>query len=504
MELSLLMDGLVSIVTSPSTLLWCMLGVTIGTLVGALPGIGSLTAMAILMPITFGVAPLDALVLLISIYMGGMYGGRISSILINVPGDAGALVTTFDGYPMAQQGKAGHALTLSAIASFIGGLVGFLGLVFLIGVVSKFALSFGPAEYFALILFSLIASSGVTGGKPSKAFISVTLGLLIAMIGLDPLAGDQRMTFGSIHLWDGISFVVVAIGIFGLSEVLARLESNKSKESMFTKFKFSSLFPKVSEISKTFFSMTRGGIIGFLVGALPGAGASVATFLSYSLEKKISKQPETFGKGNPHGLSGPEAADNASVGGALIPTFSLGIPGTASAAILLGGMMMVGLQPGPALLQESADIVWGAIAALLVANILLLVLNTLFIPFFAILIKNAEPYLTAVIASLCFIGVYTYRNSLFDVILLIVFSLVGYFMRKNGYPLAPLILGMILSPLLEQNFRRALLLSENNLLIFVSSPISITFVLLSLSILILPRIRKYKNREKNNHTLINY
>ncbi|OLO38052.1 hypothetical protein BTR23_12855 [Alkalihalophilus pseudofirmus] len=495
------MDGLASIVTSPSTLLWCLIGITIGTLVGALPGIGSITAMAILLPITFGLSPLNALVLLISIYLGGQYGGRISSILINVPGDAGALVTTFDGYPMAQQGKAGHALTLSAIGSFVGGLIGFLGLVFLIGVISNFAIAFGPAEYFTLLVFALIATSGVTESKPIKSYISVILGLLIAMIGLDPVSGDQRMTFGLIELWDGISFVVVAIGIFGLSEVLVRLEKNKSNRNMPTKFNFLSLFPKLVDIYKTLFSMIRGGIIGFLVGSLPGAGASIATFLSYSVEKKISKNPESFGKGNHKGLSAPESASNSSVGGALIPTFSLGVPGSASAAILLGGMMMVGLQPGPQLLNESADIVWAAIAALLVANILLLVLNTLFVPFFAILIQKAEPYLTAVIACLCFIGVYAYRNSLFDVGLLIFFSLVGYFMRKNGYPLAPLLLGMILSPMLEQTFRRALLLSDNDYLIFINSPISITFVALSIIILVLPRIQKYRRKKKDSSPL---
>ncbi|MEQ6388039.1 tripartite tricarboxylate transporter permease [Bacillaceae bacterium S4-13-58] len=495
MNLSLLMEGLASIVTNPISLLWCLIGITIGTLVGALPGIGSLTAMAVLLPLTFGLGSLNALVLLISIYLGGMYGGRISSILINVPGDPGALVTTFDGYPMSKQGKAGHALTLSAIGSFIGGLVGFFGLVFLIGFVSDFAIAFGPAEYFTLILFSLIATSGVTDSKPIKSFISVLLGLFIAMIGLDPVTGEERMTFGIVNLWDGISFVVVAIGIFGLSEVLFRLEQKEGNKNVLLKFKFSSLFPKMNEIFKNIFSMIRGGIIGFLVGALPGAGASISTFLSYSLEKKISKEPETFGKGNTRGLSGPESANNASVGGALIPTFSLGIPGSASAAILLGGMMMVGLQPGPALLRDSADVMWAAIAALFVANILLLILNTLFVPFFTFLIINAVPYLTAVIGSLCFIGVYAYRNSLFDVMLLIFFSLVGYFMRKNGYPLAPLLLGMILSPMLEQNYRRALILSENDYSIFVSSPISIIFVVLSIGLLVVPRLQKMKKRK---------
>ncbi|MDV2685593.1 tripartite tricarboxylate transporter permease [Alkalihalophilus lindianensis] len=501
MELSLLMEGIVSIVTSPSTLLWCLIGITIGTLVGALPGIGSITAMAILLPITFGLSPLNALVLLISIYLGGQYGGRISSILINVPGDAGALVTTFDGYPMAKQGKAGQALTLSAIGSFIGGLIGFFGLVFFIGVISEFAIAFGPAEYFTLLIFALVATSGVTESKPIKSYISVALGLLLAMIGLDPVTGDQRMTFGTMELWDGISFVVVAIGIFGLSEVLMRLEQNKNSHTISSKLNLLSLFPKIVEVVKSLFSMVRGGIIGFLVGALPGAGASIATFLSYSFEKKISKEPETFGKGNHKGLSGPESASNASVGGALIPTFSLGVPGSASAAILLGGMMMVGLQPGPSLLTDSADIVWAAIATLFVANILLLVLNTLFVPFFSILIQKAEPYLTAVIACLCFIGVYAYRGSLFDVGLLIFFALVGYFMRKNGYPLAPLLLGMILCPMLEQAFRRALLLSDNNYLIFVSSPLAITFVILSLLIIILPRIQKMRKRKTDKSQL---
>lgn len=487
----MLFDGMLSIITSPFTLMLCLLGVLIGTLVGALPGVGSVTAMAILLPITFSFSPFDALTLLISIYLGGQYGGRISSILINVPGDAGAVVTTFDGYPMSQQGKTGKALMLSAVASFIGSFIGFLGLVFLTNSMANLTIYFGPAEYFTLLCFALLASGGVTDSKPHKSVISILLGLLIAMIGMDPVTGDSRMTFGLVDLWDGISFVVVAIGIFGLSEVLFRIEKGEQKVKL-SKFSFRSLFPNMKEIFGSIFSMIRGGLIGFFIGVLPGAGASIASFFSYSTEKKLSKHPEQFGKGATNGLCGPESANNSSVGGALIPTFSMGIPGSASAAILLGGMMMIGLQPGPSLLRDSADIVWVAIGALMIANVLLLVLNTVFVPFFTFLIEKIEPYLTVIITSLCIIGVYAFRNSLFDVGILILFGVIGYFMRKNEFPLAPLLLGMILSPMLEENFTQALLLSHNNYMIFISSPIAILFVVLCVLVVLSPLTKKLK------------
>jgi len=493
-DLQALMDGFKSILTSPSAILWCLLGITIGTLVGALPGVGPTTGIAILLPLTFGLNPLDALILMMSVYNGAMYGGRISSILINVPGDAAAVVSTFDGYPLAQQGKAGYALTLSAVASFIGGTLGFVGLAFLSPTIARGALVFGPPEYFTLMLFALIATSGLAEKRPFKAIVSTLLGLMIALIGMDSVTGEPRLTFGLLELWDGIDFVVVAIGVFGMSEVLLRLETGSAMQEIAAKLPFKSLFPNIKEIVSNFSAIARGSLIGFFVGVLPGAGATIATFLAYSAEKKVSRNPERFGMGVPQGLSAPEAANNASVGGALIPTFSLGIPGSGTTAILLGGLMMVGLKPGPLMFQESGDVIWAAIAGFCVANILLLILNTVFVPFFAIAIQKADPYMAPLIAVLCSLGVYMMNNSLFDIGLMIFFGFVGYFMRKCQFPIAPLILGLILAPMIEKSMRQALSMSGNDYSIFVMRPISLVFLVLSIILLFLPIIKKLYNR----------
>lgn len=484
-----LLDGFVTVMSSPEALLWCLAGVFIGTLIGALPGLGPITGIALLLPLTFQINQLSALILLMSVYLGTMYGGRISSILINVPGDGGAIVTTFDGYPLAKQGRAGYALTLSAIASFIGGLVGFIGMVLLTSILSRLALVFGPAEYFSLILFTLIAACGLTQKNPLKPLIATILGLLISTIGSDAVTGSERLTFGFFELWDGINIAVVGIGLFGISETLFRLEDKRVSDNK-SKFSFSSLFPKVSEVVSNFGAMIRGSFIGFFVGVLPGSGALLATFLSYSTEKKLSKNPELFGKGAPQGLSGPEAANNASVGGALIPTFGLGIPGSASAAVLMGGLLMVGLQPGPLLFVNSSDIVWAAFAGFFIANFLLLILNTAFVPFFAYLIQKLEPYLTPLIATFCFVGVYMINHRLFDIGLMLVFGVLGYFLRKANIPLAPFLFAIILGPMLESNLREALLTTTGSPSIFFVRPVSLFFLVLTIITLVWPIFKR--------------
>ncbi|RBM14666.1 tripartite tricarboxylate transporter TctA [Prauserella sp. PE36] len=470
--LTLLSGGLTAILSDPATLAWCALGVTIGTVVGALPGIGTVTTMAVLLPLTFGLSPVSALVLLVAIYLGGMFGGRISSILLNIPGDASSVVSTFDGYPLARQGRVGYALTLSAVASFVGGLIGFAGLALLAAVLAKAAILFGPAEYFLLVCLVLLLTSGISNATRSKAIAAVSLGVIISTVGLDRITGDERFTWGIVDLWDGADLVVVAIGIFGLSEVIVRVRDGGRIDSS-GKLPLRSLFPPVPTVTRYAPSMARGGLIGFLIGIFPGAGASMATFIAYAAEKTLGKDRETFGKGNPRGLAAPEAADNASVGGALIPTLSLGIPGSASGAMILGGLVMVGLQPGPELFTKSADIVWAVIAAVLVANVLLLVLNTVLVPFFATALRVISPYLTVFIVSLCFVGVYSLRGNFFDVLLMVAFGLIGYLMRRSGYPLTSLLLGVVLGPMLEDNLRRALLLSRGDWSVFWSSPVTV-------------------------------
>lgn len=479
-----------STILQPEFLFWCVVGITLGTLAGALPGVGSVTAIAILLPITYGMHPISALLLLMGIYQGAMYGGRISSILINVPGDSSAVVTTFDGYPLTKQGRSGYALTLSAFASFIGGLVGFIGLVFLTGPITKIALSFGAPEYFSLMVFALIATSGLAEKKPFKSVVATLLGLLIAAIGVDPISGSQRFTFGILDLWKGVEFVVIAVGVFGMSEVFFRMEEKVDLDKVKRKIPFSDLFPKIGELMKDTWSIIRGSFVGFIIGVLPGAGATISSFLVYSMEKKISKKPEEFGKGASAGLSAPEAANNATVGGALIPLFTLGIPGSGTTAILLGALMMLGLQPGPLMFEKSGDIIWAAIAGLLLANLLLLLLNIIFVPAFASLIQKSDAYLGPIIASLCIIGVFLLNNSMFDVGLMVFFGVFGYFLRKFGFPLAPLVLAVILGPILEENLRQSLMISDNQINIFFTKPISLVLLLVSFVIIFLPLIRR--------------
>lgn len=477
-ELSNLMLGFEAILNY-KVLFWCILGVTLGTLIGALPGMGSVTGIAILLPLTFELDVISSLVLLTGIYQGGMYGGRISAILINVPGDASAVATTFDGYPMATQGKAGYALSLSALASFIGGTIGLLGLVFLTPIVGDFALNFGPPEYFTLMLLALIITGGLGSTSMLKSFIIISLGLLISMIGRDIVTSENRFTFGLIELWDGVSFVIVAIGIFGISEVLIGLDKIEEKKVMQKKLPLKELFPTVRQLKNNLGSTLRGGIVGFVIGVLPGAGATIASFFSYSVEKNISKTPELFGKGIDQGLSGVESSNNSAMAGALVPLFTLGIPGSGSTAIILGALIMLGLQPGPSMLQTSGNIIWAVIAALILANLLLLILNTLFVPIFTNLIRYAEKYMISIITILCIFGVYFLNNSLFDVWLMIIFGVLGYLLRKFDFSLAGLLLAVVLGGMIEINFRQSLLMSgSSSYLIFIERPIALVFLII--------------------------
>lgn len=485
-----LFAGFSTIMTDPIALLWILIGITTGTLIGALPGVGPVTGIAVLLPLTFQLEPISGLVLLMSVYLGAMFGGRISSILINIPGDEGAIVTTFDGYPLTQQGRAGYALTLSAVGSFVGGMFGFLGLVFFINVLVKVATIFGPTDYFSLMVFTLVITCVIGQENQLKSLISMFLGLLISVIGIDAVTGTERLTFGVMTLWDGIHLAVVAIGIFGLSEAILLLEGNNKNKKVASKVNFRSLFPKLSEILSNWAAILRGSIIGFIVGVLPGSGTVLATFLSYSVEKKVSKTPEQFGKGMPQGLSGPESANNASVGGALIPTLALGIPGSGTAAILLGGLMIIGLQPGPLLFVNSGHIVWPAIAAMFIANILLLIVNILFIPSFSYLIRKATPYMAILIATLCIVGVYSVQFRLFDVGIMIVLGILGYLMRKTGFPLAPLFLAVVLGPLIEKNMKQSLLVSLGDYSIFFTKPISLVFMVLTIVMILWPLIQR--------------
>ncbi|MEL7568437.1 MAG: tripartite tricarboxylate transporter permease [Dehalobacterium sp.] len=490
MELEYLLEGFTSL-WDPQVILWCLIGVVIGTLVGSLPGLGPMAGIAILLPLSFTLGQLEALLLIMGVYQGAMYGGSISSILINVPGEASSVVTTFDGYQMTKKGKAGYALALSAISSFSGGMISFVGLVFLTPIVASWALAFGPPEYFALMLFTLIATSGLGGNTLTKGLISMGIGLLASMVGTDSIEGVQRLTFGFVDLWDGIGLIPLAVGIFGFSEVLFIIEDmGKESENLTKKIPFRELFPTVKQIVGNAWSILRGALIGFFVGTLPGAGASVSTFISYSVEKNLSKHPEKFGTGIDEGISGPESTNNASVGGALIPLFSLGIPGSGTGAILMGALIMLGLQPGPLMLEKSGDVIWATIAGLMLANVFLLILNTAFVPTFTMLIAKAQPYLAPLVATLCLVGVYMLEYSFFDVGFSLMFGLMGFFMKKYGFPLPPVILGLVLGGMIEMNYRQSLLLSHNSFSIFFTRPIAFVFMILTIGVIILPVFKK--------------
>jgi putative tricarboxylic transport membrane protein len=486
-NLNLLAQGFIDLAT-PQSLMWSLIGVVIGTLIGALPGLGPVAGIAILMPLGFTLETVPALTLLMGVYQGAMYGGRISAILINVPGEPSDVVTAFDGYPMTRQGRAGYALSLSAFASFSGGMIGFIGLVLLMPYLSRWGLRFGAPEMFALMLFALVSTSGLGKQNAWRGLISLGIGLASSVIGIDRISGEVRVSFGTVELWDGISFVAIAVGLFGLSEALTLLREKQSDET-FPRIRLIDLVPGLRDLSRNIGAVLRGSALGYLIGVLPGAGATIATFMAYGIERRLSKTPERFGQGIDQGLSAPEAASNASIGGSLVPLFTLGIPSGAVTAVLLGALITVGLQPGPRMLQTSGPVIWATIASLFVANVLLLIINTAFIPFFTTMIRLSQRYLVTMIATLCVVGVYFANFQFFDVGMMLLFGVIGYLMRLCAFPLAPLILAAVLGPLLETNLRQSLLLSNNSAEIFFSRPIAATLLAATVFVLLLPVLR---------------
>ena len=469
-------------------------GAFFGTWIGMLPGIGPATGIAILLPFTYDMDPAMALVLLTGIYFGAMYGGAISSILINTPGDASAVMTTLDGNPLAKKGRAGAALFIAAVASFIGGTLGLWGLTFLSGPISRFALRFGPQEYFALMVFAIVATVTLFDGSVVKGLMSGVFGLMVATVGIDLQSGSARFVFGASDLMDGIGLLVVIIGVFSISEACVNLEKLISGhwEPAATVGK---LWATGAEWLRCRWAFIRGSFIGFLVGLLPGAGGAVATLFAYSTEKRMSRHPEEFGKGAIEGVAAPEAANNASVSGALIPLLTLGIPGSSATAVLLGALMMYGIQPGPQMFMEYPDITWGVIASLYIANVLLVVLNIPLIGLWVRLLKIPGELLVVLILVLALTGSYALGNSLFDTGLVIFFGAIGYWMKKQDFPFAPMILGVVLGKTLEQSLRQSLVLSGNDWSTFIARPLSGTILVLSiLSFLGPPVIKKFRQR----------
>lgn len=465
-----------SVAISPVNLLYCLLGTFVGNLIGVLPGIGPITAMALLLPFIFGRDPITSIIILAGIYYGAMYGGAITSVLLNVPGEPSSVCTAIEGYPMAKQGRAGPALGMAAIASFFAGTVGIILMMVLSPPLAELALRFGPPEYFSLMILGLCTVTALAGKSIIKGFISVVIGLMTATIGIDVLTSIRRFTFGRPELFEGIDFLVVIMGLFAVAEVMLNIEQ---PEGTIFKTKIGRLLPTWEDWSYSAMAMVRGTAIGFLAGVLPGGGATVGSFLAYGVEKRVSKRPEKFGQGAIEGIASCEAANNSAAAGAMIPLFTLGIPGTAAAAVLFGAFVMLGLQPGPFLFRDRPDFVWAIIASMYIGNVMLLAMNMPFIGFFVKLLAVPYKVLMTAILVLSFIGTFAINSSVFDLWLMLGIAAIGYLLRKLDFSPAPLILGMVLGQNIEMAFRRSLTLSSGDPLIFVTRPISATLLALA-------------------------
>ncbi|WP_221568599.1 tripartite tricarboxylate transporter permease [Alkalihalobacillus sp. TS-13] len=482
----------------PINILWVIIGGILGTIVGMLPGLGPATAVAVLIPITFGMDPVSAIILMAAIYYGAMYGGSRSSILLNTPGDGSAIAATFDGYPMARKGQAGQALAISAVASFIGGVIAVVGFIFLAEPLADFALKFGPAEYFLLMLLTLSAIVSLSLGKMVKGFIAMLLGLLLSTIGIDTQTGVYRFTMGIPHLSDGIDFLIVIIGVYAIGEVLYNfLTIDKEKKE---KKEVGKVWFTKEQWKRSKWPILRSGPLGFIVGVLPGAGGSIASMISYSTEKQLSKKQEEFGEGAVEGLAAPESANNAASVGALIPLLTMGIPGSGTTAVMLGALIMLGLRPGPLLFENQPEIAWTLVNSMFIGNIVLVIVNILLVGLLIKILDTPAKVLYPIIVLLAFIGTYTLSYNVIDFFLLLIFGVFGLFMKVFDIPIAPLVLALIVGAEMEQNFRKAVLSSDGNLSIFVSNPICIGLIILILLSLFYPLVIKAfkKKADKNN------
>lgn len=453
-----------------------LLGAFLGTIIGALPGLGPSNGVAILIPLAFslGLGATPALILLTSVYYGAMYGGRISSILINIPGDEPAMMTCLDGHPMAKKGMAGAALSLSGIASFVGSFAATWGLILLAPQLVKIALLFGPAEYFALFTLAFATLGGVSSTNQAKSAFAAALGLGLAMIGVDTQTGVPRFTYGEVHLYDGIDFLVAIVGLFALSEVFLFLEHRHGEsDAAGKKIEIGRILPPWKMIKDTSGTMARATGVGFLAGVLPGAGASLGSFLAYALEKKISDKDGTFGKGDPRGLAAPEAGNNAAAGGALVPMLALGVPGSGTTAVLLAVLLSLNITPGPLLFTQNPDVVWGLIAALFIANVMLLLLNIPMVGIFTRILMVPPRVLMPIVAMVSFVGIYGISGSTFDLYVMIGFGVLGWVLRKFDVPLVPIILGTLLGNAMESNLRRAISISDGDWSVLFASPVSL-------------------------------
>lgn len=485
-----------SVALTGTNLLVCFLGCLLGTIVGVLPGLGPIGAMALLIPSTYVLGPTSALIMLAGIFYGSMYGGSTTTILLNVPGEAASVVTAIDGYQMARRGRAGAALAVSAVGSFVAGTLGIVALMFFAPVLAGLALAFGAPEYCALALLGLIFLSQLGGGSPLKSYLMVGLGLFLGTVGTDIVSGTTRFTFGQIELSQGVELIPVAMGLYGIGEVLLIAERITGIPQMI-RVKFRELFPTVSEWKRAFRPMFRGGALGFLMGLIPGPAVILSTFVAYAVEKKISKTPEEFGKGAIEGVAAPEAANNAATAGSLVPLLALGIPFAPPTAVLMGALTIHGVQPGPLLMKQSPDIFWGVIASMYIGNVMLLILNLPLVSVFASIMRLPQHLLMGTILVLCLVGTYSVNNSLLDIYILVAMGILGYVLRKLKFDMAPLILALVLGPVLEKNFRQALFMARGDMGFLFGRPITAILLAAGLGAIILSSaLRRRARRQK--------
>lgn len=479
-----------AVALTPINLWWCFVGCFLGTVIGILPGLGPAATIAMLLPLTFRMDPTGAIIMLAGIYYGSKYGGSTTSILLNVPGESASVVTCIDGYEMAKNGRSGPALGIAAIASFIAGTVGVVGLMLIAPPLARMALAFSSPEYFALMCLGLAMVVLLAGESLTKALLAMMVGLWIAGMGTDLFTSTSRFTFGNPEMLDGIDFVVVAIGVFALGEVLGNMEIREGMKMLPVPKGWRNLLPTWQDLKDCRFAFVNGSVVGFIIGVLPGAGSTIASFISYGIEKAVSRHPEKFGTGVVEAVAAPEGANNAETGGALVPMLTLGIPGSGTTAILLAALILWGLKPGPLMIQDHPTLFWGLVASMYIGNVMLLVLNLPLVPLFAQILRLPVYVLYPVIFGISIVGVYGVSSSLFDVWMLAAFGLIGYAMRKLDYPSAPLILGFVLGDSMERALRQSLMMSQGDLSILVSRPISATMLFLTVLILIAPLFRR--------------
>lgn len=499
--LELLLQGIQACL-NPMLLLLCAAGTFMGAIVGVLPGLGPATAIAILLPMIYGKAPLPSIVMLAGIYYGAASGGSITSIALNVPGESQSVVTCFDGYPLQRMGKGGKAMGMAILSSFFGGSVGVILLTLLATPLARFALKFGPQEYFAVYVFTFVAIICIGKMDVRKGFISLFLGLLISTVGQDTGTGVPRLDFGIVHLWGKIDFIPVAVGLMGLSEIVLSITEDLINTKKTNSYKFTDIFPNVKELVLCMPSIIRGSIVGFFVGVLPGAGATIATMLTYKIEEQVASDRENFGKGSLQGVAGPESSNNSCTMGACVPMLSLGIPGSGTTAVLLGALVMVGLQPGPRLFLRNTDFVWGLIGSMYIGNVMLVILCILLIPLFLWLLKVSQNTLPVIVGILCIIGTFSVQNSFFDVGLMLFFAVIGLFFKTLDFPLPPFLIGVILGFDLELKFLQTMQIFKGDLRLISTRPIALTLFVLCVAMFAIPITRWALARKKRNQTAV--